>query len=445
MSFSLYAQQAEEPRLKPTFCLDLLEASIEMAVGCVGVVAGGFGVYEIAALSVHARAFVEEDPAFLGLVSAVGLLVLLELMRAVCEFALLLVGAEAEFYEFFAKLRLFLILPYGRFQLRDLLHINEKFKLELRESPEKGVFIKDVKKVPITTVAEMMKYLKIGNQNRTTGETLMNTESSRSHSIFTIYVESLEKGPENIDKLVGSKFNLVDLAGSERQSKTGSIGDRFLEATKINLSLTALGKVISVLVEGKGSFIPYRDSKLTRLLQDSLGGNAKTVMIATVSPSSYNYEETISTLKYASRAKYITNVPIINLDPKDALLKEYESEIRRLRSALGEIQKEDQPNLDLLIEENRRITKEAEEEKKELISKIQKLEEQFISTPYELPQKYKEERNIREQKLSFMEKNYKSLEEEVSEMKELLNDLRKKYKAASKEIFQMESEHEKER
>jgi kinesin family protein 3/17 len=118
---------------------------------------------------------------------------------------------------------------------------------------------------------------------------------------------------------------LVDLAGSERQSKTGSIGDRFLEATKINLSLTALGKVISVLVEGKGSFIPYRDSKLTRLLQDSLGGNAKTVMIATVSPSSYNYEETISTLKYASRAKYITNVPIINLDPKDALLKEYET------------------------------------------------------------------------------------------------------------------------
>jgi len=120
---------------------------------------------------------------------------------------------------------------------------------------------------------------------------------------------------------VGSKFNLVDLAGSERQSKTGSIGERFLEATKINLSLTALGKVISALVEGKGAFIPYRDSKLTRLLQDSLGGNSKTVMIATVSPASPNYEETLSTLKYASRAKYITNVPIINLDPKDALLK----------------------------------------------------------------------------------------------------------------------------
>jgi kinesin family protein 3/17 len=121
--------------------------------------------------------------------------------------------------------------------------------------------------------------------------------------------------------LVGSKFNFVDLAGSERQSKTGSVGERFVEATKINLSLTALGKVISSLVEGKkGGHIPYRDSKLTRLLQDSLGGNAKTIMIATISPSYYNYEETISTLKYASRAKYITNVPIINRDPKDALL-----------------------------------------------------------------------------------------------------------------------------
>ena len=117
----------------------------------------------------------------------------------------------------------------------------------------------------------------------------MNSESSRSHSIFTIYVESLEKRSDGTEKLVGSKFNLVDLAGSERQSKTGSVGDRFIEATKINLSLTALGKVITSLVQGKGTFIPYRDSKLTRLLQDSLGGNAKTVMIATISPLVSNF------------------------------------------------------------------------------------------------------------------------------------------------------------
>lgn len=115
------------------------------------------------------------------------------------------------------------------------------------------------------------------------------------------------------------------------------MGERFVEATKINLSLTALGKVITTLVQGKGTFIPYRDSKLTRLLQDSLGGNAKTVMIATISPLISNYEESLSTLKYASKAKYITNAPVINLDPKDALLLEYEKEIKRLRGKLNEI------------------------------------------------------------------------------------------------------------
>lgn len=106
------------------------------------------------------------------------------------------------------------------------------------------------------------------------------------------------------------------------------------EAAKINLSLSALGNVISALVAGSSQHIPYRDSKLTRLLQDSLGGNTKTVMIAALSPADYNYEETLSTLRYASRAKSIKNKPVINEDPKDALLKQYEDEIRQLREAL---------------------------------------------------------------------------------------------------------------
>ena len=120
---------------------------------------------------------------------------------------------------------------------------------------------------------------------------------------------------------MASKLNLVDLAGSERLSKTGAEGDRLKEAQKINLSLSALGNVISALVDGKSHHIPYRDSKLTRLLQDSLGGNTKTVMIANCSPADYTYDETLSTLRYASRAKFIKNKPIINEDPKDALLK----------------------------------------------------------------------------------------------------------------------------
>jgi kinesin family protein 3/17 len=124
------------------------------------------------------------------------------------------------------------------------------------------------------------------------------------------------------------------LAGSERQSKTQATGVRLDEAKNINLSLSALGNVIKALVDGNSAHIPYRDSKLTRLLQDSLGGNTKTVMVAALSPADYNYEETLSTLRYADRAKSIKNKPKINEDPKDALLKEYESEIAELKAML---------------------------------------------------------------------------------------------------------------
>lgn len=126
----------------------------------------------------------------------------------------------------------------------------------------------------------MDRYLNLGFKSRAVGATLMNQNSSRSHSIFTIFMESEEQGPVDI-RYVAGKLNLVDLAGSERQDKTHAEGERLKEATKINLSLSALGNVISALVDGKSKHIPYRDSKLTRLLQDSLGGNTKTIMIGT--------------------------------------------------------------------------------------------------------------------------------------------------------------------
>ena len=129
---------------------------------------------------------------------------------------------------------------------------------------------------------------------------------------------------------------MVDLAGSERQGKTGSTGIRLKEATKINLSLSTLGNVISSLVDGKSTHVPYRDSKLTRLLEDSLGGNTKTVMVANIGPADYNFEETMSTLRYANRAKNIKNKPRINEDPKDAMLREFQEEIARLKAQLGE-------------------------------------------------------------------------------------------------------------
>ena len=124
--------------------------------------------------------------------------------------------------------------------------------------------------------------------------------------------------------------------GSERQSKTGATGDRLKEATKINLSLSTLGNVISALVDGKSTHIPYRNSKLTRLLQDSLGGNSKTLMIANIGPADYNYDESLSTLRYANRAKNIKNQAKVNEDPKDAMLREYQKQIEDLKRMLEE-------------------------------------------------------------------------------------------------------------
>ena len=147
------------------------------------------------------------------------------------------------------------------------------------------------------------------------------------------YFRADERGQ---DHLRAAKLNLVDLAGSERQSKTGATGERLKEATKINLSLSALGNVISALVDGRCKHIPYRDSKLTRLLQDSLGGNTKTLMVACLSPADNNYDESLSTLRYANRAKNIKNKPCVNEDPKDALLREYQEEIKKLKAILAE-------------------------------------------------------------------------------------------------------------
>jgi len=142
------------------------------------------------------------------------------------------------------------------------------------------------------------------------------------------------------------KLNLIDLAGSERQSKTGASAERLKEASKINLALSSLGNVISALAESS-PHVPYRDSKLTRLLQDSLGGNSKTIMIANIGPSNYNYNETLTTLRYASRAKSIQNQPIKNEDPQDAKLKEYQAEIERLKRLIAPQQQQRSVHLEV--------------------------------------------------------------------------------------------------
>lgn len=216
-------------------------------------------------------------------------------------------------------------------ELRDLLKPNSTTPLELRER-EGGIVVPNLHSVLCKSVDDMLNVMYMGNKNRTVGFTNMNEHSSRSHAIFLIKIEMCEVGSTLVK--VG-KLNLIDLAGSERQSKTGATAERLKEASKINRALSSLGNVISALAE-KSPHVPYRDSKLTRLLQDSLGGNSKTIMIANISPSEYNYNETLTTLRYANRAKTIENKPVKNEDPQDTKLREYQEEIARLRLLISE-------------------------------------------------------------------------------------------------------------
>ncbi|XP_065321604.1 kinesin-II 95 kDa subunit-like [Gordionus sp. m RMFG-2023] len=212
-------------------------------------------------------------------------------------------------------------------------------KLEIREkgtNENQGVYIKGLHSIITKNMEEIQNVMMLGNNNRTVGATNMNEHSSRSHAIFIITIECSENDADGKNHIRVGKLNLVDLAGSERQYKTGTSGERFKESTKINLSLCALGNVISAIVDGRNSHVPYRDSKLTRILQNSLGGNSKTIMVANIGPADFNYEETLMTLRYTNRAKNIKNKPVINEDPKDATLRKYQEEIERLKKILAD-------------------------------------------------------------------------------------------------------------
>ncbi|KAK9819166.1 hypothetical protein WJX81_001387 [Elliptochloris bilobata] len=223
--------------------------------------------------------------------------------------------------------------------VRDLLASNPRNALDVREDAEGSVYAKGLHAFLVKSPAEMASVLQVGKRNRVVGETLMNRDSSRSHAIFTVTIERADQAPQGGPATGGTirvgKLNLVDLAGSERQSATGAVGERLRESARINLSLSALGNVVSALVDGRTGHVPYRDSKLTRLLQDSLGGNTRTVMLACVSPAPASAGETLSTLRYAHRAKAIRNRPRVNEDPKDAMIREFQEEIACLRAQLA--------------------------------------------------------------------------------------------------------------
>ncbi|GAA0153821.1 microtubule binding motor protein [Lithospermum erythrorhizon] len=216
--------------------------------------------------------------------------------------------------------------------------------IQIRETASGGITLAGVTEAEVRTKEEMASYLFRGSVARATASTNMNSQSSRSHAIFTICLE--QKGISSnsssdgvVDDILRAKLHLVDLAGSERAKRTGADGMRLREGIHINKGLLALGNVISALGDERkrkeGGHVPYRDSKLTRLLQDSLGGNSKTVMIACVSPADTNAEETLNTLKYANRARNIQNKAVINRDPTTAQLQRMRSEIEQLQAELS--------------------------------------------------------------------------------------------------------------
>merc|ERR1712226_219225 len=214
-------------------------------------------------------------------------------------------------------------------------------KLKVREHPKDGPYVENLSKHLVMNYRDILALMEKGNKVRTTASTAMNDTSSRSHSIFTItFVHAGFDVETGLPYETVSKIHLVDLAGSERADATGATGKRLKEGGHINKSLVTLGSVISALAEvssgvesntKKSHFIPYRDSVLTWLLKDSLGGNSKTIMIATISPAEVNKGETLSTLRYANRAKNIINKPTVNEDANVKLIRELRAEIDRLK------------------------------------------------------------------------------------------------------------------
>lgn len=223
--------------------------------------------------------------------------------------------------------------------IHDLLNPSDK-KLNIRENPATGIYVEGLAEIVVRSVEEIHALMEQGNKIRNVAATNMNQTSSRSHSVFTLKVLQKPMDENDGTKGLASKINLVDLAGSERANQTGATGERLKEGAAINKSLTMLGNVINALAEqGKkkgaaATHIPYRDSKLTRLLQESLGGNAITVMLAALSPASINYEETLSTIIYANRAKNIQNVSRKNEDENVRVVRELREEISKLRAML---------------------------------------------------------------------------------------------------------------
>uniref|UniRef100_A0A3P8Y4Z6 Uncharacterized protein n=1 Tax=Esox lucius TaxID=8010 RepID=A0A3P8Y4Z6_ESOLU len=250
-------------------------------------------------------------------------------------------------------------------KVRDLLDPKgSRQALRVREHKVLGPYVDGLSRLAVASYKDIESLMSEGNKSRTVAATNMNEESSRSHAVFNIILthtlKDLRSGTSG-EKV--SKLSLVDLAGSERAAKTGATGERMKEGSNINKSLTTLGLVISALAEqgcgkNKTKFVPYRDSVLTWLLKDSLGGNSRTAMVATVSPAADNYDETLSTLRYADRAKSIVNHAVVNEDPNARIIRELREEVEKLRDQLTQAESMKAPELKERLEESEKLIQE---------------------------------------------------------------------------------------
>uniref|UniRef100_A0A665WG96 Kinesin family member 13Bb n=1 Tax=Echeneis naucrates TaxID=173247 RepID=A0A665WG96_ECHNA len=250
-------------------------------------------------------------------------------------------------------------------KVRDLLDPKgSRQALRVREHKVLGPYVDGLSRLAVASYKDIESLMSEGNKSRTVAATNMNEESSRSHAVFNIILThtlmDLQSGTTG-EKV--SKLSLVDLAGSERAAKTGASGERLKEGSNINKSLSTLGLVISALADqgagkNKSKFVPYRDSVLTWLLKDSLGGNSRTAMVATISPAADNYDETLSTLRYADRAKSIVNHAVVNEDPNARIIRELREEVEKLREQLTEAELMKAPELKERLEESEKLIQE---------------------------------------------------------------------------------------
>lgn len=226
-------------------------------------------------------------------------------------------------------------------RVRDLLADQGGEDLAIREDAApggRGLHVEGLAEVSAASCEELLMAIEKGQARRAVGQTNVNEHSSRSHAVITLRIATCDVDDGEGVTTTVSKLHLVDLAGSERQKATGATGERLREGVQINLSLSALGNVINALTDAKGRHVPYRDSKLTRLLQDSLGGNSYTVMICNVSPARLSAEETLSSLRFAERAKKVENTATVNRDPKSERIVELLQENKALRAKVARLE-----------------------------------------------------------------------------------------------------------